>query len=353
MKFESEIRLLKLLVAGDRQQVATLVLSRNIDFRQLEVFLETEHLADFFLALLEDHRLLKLFPGYLRNQLQWLREHHQTRHIQLQQTMSRLQCMFAQNDIELIVLKGLPLAERYWGGTDRRFVWDLDLLIKPEDLEKAICLTNAAGFAPVSARFLPRSIAIRLTHATELTADDTAVDLHWAFRRRPGFRINYQGVWQRALTWHYDSVEYKIPSAEDSLLIMLLGIAQDAERGHCSYRKLWDIYLWLRAEQDIDWQAFIRRCKDEGVAVLCLNMLALTVLALDCAAEFPQLQVLLQDRQDSVSCSAAEVEIILSRSRQHLGNRLWFARLQAVPAWYYLIWWTLTAPMRYLLGRNI
>jgi len=353
MKFESEIQLLKLLVAGDRQQVAARVLSRNIDFRRLGAFLEAEHMADFFLALLEDYRLLKLFPGYLRNQLLWQREHQQTRCTRIQQAMSQLQCMFTRNDIELIVLKGLPLAERYWGGTDRRFIWDLDLLIKPDDLENAINLTSEAGFAPVSGRFLPRSISIRLSHAVELEKDGTAVDLHWAFRQRPGFKINYQGVWQRALTWHCDGVEYKIPSAEDSLLIMLLGIAQDAERGHCTYRKLWDIYLWLGAGQDVDWPAFIRRCRDEGVAVLCLNMLALTVSALDCAAEFPQLQAILQDQQESVSCSAADVKIVLGRSRQHLGNRLWFARLQAVPAWYYLGWWTLTAPIRYLLGRSI
>lgn len=134
MRFENEIQLLKLLAAGDRRQVAARVLSREIDFRQLGVFLETEHLADFFLALLEDYRLLKLFPGYLRNQLQWLREYHQNRYTQLRQAMSRLQHMSVLYGIELMVLKGLPLADRYWGGIDRRFVWDLDLLIKPSTL---------------------------------------------------------------------------------------------------------------------------------------------------------------------------------------------------------------------------
>jgi hypothetical protein len=353
MKFESEIRLLKLLVAGDRQQVATQVLSRNIDFRELGTFLETEHLADFFLAQLEDHRLLKLFPGFLRNQLQWLRENHQIHNVQLRIAMARVQSMFAQQGIEVIVLKGVPLADRYWGGIDRRFVWDMDLLIKPADLGQAIRLINTAGFTPSSGHFLPRSIAMRLTHAVEFTKDTTSLDLHWAFRRRPGFSIDYQGVWQRAATWHYDGIDYSVPAAEDSLLVMLLGIAQDAERGHCTYRKLWDVYLWLQVEQDMDWEAFYLRCTNEGVAVLCLNMLVLTLLALDSEAEFPKLHDFLDQRHDSISCTAANVEMVLGRSRQHLGNRLWFARLQAVPAWLYLCWWTLTAPMRYLLGRSI
>ena len=353
MRFESEIHLLKLLAAGDRQQVAARVLSRDIDFRQLGVFLEAEHLADFFLARLEDQRLLKLFPGYLRNQLQWLRDSHLNRCIQLRQTMFRLQSMFADDDIELMVLKGLPLADRYWGGSDRRFVWDLDLLIKPGDMDKAICLLKAVGSTPFPARFLPRSIYMQLTHAAEFTVNDTALDLHWAFRRRPGFRIDYEGVWQRAVSWRQDGVEYRVPAAEDSLLIMLLGIAQDAERGHCSYRKLWDIYLWLQVEQDTDWDAFAGRCANQGVGTLCLSMLALTLQALDCRDEFPQLQALLYDRRDTVSCTAAEVDLVLGRSRQHLGNRFWFAQLQAVPAWYYLGWLTVTAPIRYLLGRNI
>ena len=96
-----------------------------------------------------------------------------------------------------------------------------------------------------------------------------------------------------------------------------------------------------------------RRCGDEGVEVLCLNMLALTLLALDCEEGFPGLRSLLDSRKNMVSCSAADVSRVLGRSRQHLANRLWFARLQQVPAWRYLGWWTLTAPMRYLLGRSL
>ena len=353
MKFAREIQLLKTLAGADGHSLGRQFLARKIDLPSLASFLYEEQLDIYFLALMEDQRLLKLLPRTMREQLLWLRGDQQKRNRSLLETLSRLQSILAQAGVQTLQLKGLPLAQRYWGGVERRFCWDLDLLVRTRDRSRAIDALESAGYTTTSPALIPRKLVYRLSHAVEISKGDLPVDLHWSFRQRPGFAIDYDAVWARRERWHDGELDCDIPSAQDSLLIMLLGIAQDAERGHCRYRKLWDIYLWLQLERDFDWEAFCRRCGDEGVEVLCLNMLALTLLALDCEEGFPGLRSLLDSRKNMVSCSAADVSRVLGRSRQHLANRLWFARLQQVPAWRYVGWWTLTAPMRYLLGRSL
>jgi hypothetical protein len=226
-------------------------------------------------------------------------------------------------------------------------------MVRVIDRDRAISALKAAGYDSHLPAVFPRPVAYRLSHAMEFILADLSVDLHWGFRRRPGFVIDYDAVWSRREYRGDGEPPCWVPSAEDTLVILLLGIAQDVERGHCRYRKLWDIYLWLRVERGIDWEAFQRRCSDEGIAKLCLNMLAFTITALDCGADFPALRSFLAAANGTISCSAFDVRLILDRPRQHPANRLWFARLQGIPAWRYLCWWTLTAPLRYLLGRNL
>jgi putative nucleotidyltransferase-like protein len=353
MKFSAEIQLLKTLASGNGRSLGRLFLAKKIDLAQLEKLLYEEQLGIYFHALAEEQNLLMLLPRNTREQLLWLRNDQRRRNEELISVTRQLQVLLGEASIEFLQLKGLPLAQHYWGGADRRFCWDLDLLVREVDRDRAICALQAAGYDNLIPALLPRGIAYQLSHATEFTVGEVPVDLHWCFRQRPGFSIDYEAVWSRREISQVNELTCCIPAAQDGLLIMLLGIAQDAERGHCRFRKLWDIYLWLKAEQNFDWNAFIGRCNAEGVGSLCLNMLALTLVSLDCSTEFPALRALLQDRSAIIFCSDTEVTRVLGRSRQHLGNRLWFARIQGIPSWRYLVWWTFTAPMRYLLGRSI
>jgi len=353
MKYAAEVQLLKTLVAGDSQRIGRQFLARQIDLSRLTEFLYDEQMGVYFLALMEQRQLLNLLPRNIREQLLWLREDQHLRNERLARATEQLQSLLGESSIDILQLKGLPLAQRYWGGTDCRFCWDLDLMVRVIDRNRAIDALEAAGCDSHLPALLPRSLVYWLSHAMEFTFADLSVDLHWVFRRRPGFAIDYEAVWSRREYRRDVEPPCWVPSAQDTLVIMLLGIAQDAERGHCRYRKLWDIYLWLRLEQNFDWEAFHLRCGNEGLAALCINMLAFTVTALDCGADFPALHAFLAARDDAISCNAVDVCRVLGRSRQHLANRLWFARLQDIPAWRYLGWWTVTAPLRYFLGRNI
>jgi hypothetical protein len=194
-----------------------------------------------------------------------------------------------------------------------------------------------------------------MTHALECQrADGLSVDLHWAFRNRPGIRFDYDAIWDRRNRHPLVGLDYPVPSDEDQILLMLVGIALDIDRSHCRIRGLWDVYLMLHGLVDQDWPVFLARREKEGLLPLVVNVLALVLYRLDCRDEFPVLVHALDGYRDMLlAADASQVRRILTRSRQSLANRWWFARLQPSPIVFYGMWWGGTLPLRFLLGRNL
>ena len=50
--------------------------------------------------------------------------------------------------IPTLVLKGLPLAQQYYGDLGLRVLYDLDFLIRPSDRSRALAVFNESGYAP-------------------------------------------------------------------------------------------------------------------------------------------------------------------------------------------------------------
>ncbi len=351
MRFVAEIALLKLLAAGERQRIVASILSRAVDIPALATFIERHELGLYFLSRLEALHLAKLFPARFREQLNWQRDAQHGRRVQLSAALAALHRDFDLAGVDFILTKGLHLADQYWGGVENRFTWDLDLLVRHERLQDAVSALQRAGYRSRHTGILGSRLVRRFSHAEEFLGCGVAVDLHWIFRPRPGHRVDYDAVWQRSRNWTYGDAGYVVLSAEDTLLMLLLGIAEDVERARPNYRKLWDIYLMLRSRAVTDWEGFFQSAQRQAVARLVIAMLAITSHALQCEEEFPELQQALSDWSRGVPCSSRELTAALARGPQHPANRLWIASLQPVPTAHYLAWWTLSAPLRYLAWR--
>jgi len=52
------------------------------------------------------------------------------------------------SDIPVIVLKGFPLSRKLYGDPYLRITGDIDLLLKPQDISRAISILSAAGYVP-------------------------------------------------------------------------------------------------------------------------------------------------------------------------------------------------------------
>lgn len=349
------LRFLKALHRGEARPLASLLLAHRHELANLADRLVKERLAVQAYAALGELKLQPLFPRASWSLLEDQWRQQRRRNAELLQALARIDWTLREAGIEYRLLKGLYLGERFYGGPDQRFTWDLDLLVRPADIWKTLDLLDELGFAKPSFSLGLERLAPQVAHALECRrADGLSVDLHWAFRRLPGLRVDEAALWRQGGCHRLGGLDCPVPPDEYTLLQLLLGIAADLDRGLCRLRAVWDIYMALKGMADPDWPGFLARREAEGSARLAVNALALVLFRLDCRDEFPALAAALDGRRDGSSIHSAEqARTILARAPHGLENHLLYARWQPLPQWRYWAWWAATLPLRFFFARRI
>lgn len=78
--------------------------------------------------------------------------------------MRRLDALFAQADVDRLFLKGPPLGALAYGNSALKDAWDIDLLVRPAQLERAAGLMRSAGYRWRSPGGDPSDAALRRWH---------------------------------------------------------------------------------------------------------------------------------------------------------------------------------------------
>jgi hypothetical protein len=95
----------------------------------------------------------------------------------LKEKITEILKAFDTAGIEHMLLKGLPLALEYYGDLSIRPMWDGDILLRPQDKEKAVAILTSVPFNayfkcnPKYPNFTATSFILPQT--------DTEIDLHW------------------------------------------------------------------------------------------------------------------------------------------------------------------------------
>ena len=253
-----------------------------------------------------------------------------------------------------MLLKGLHMGALAYDTAEARFTWDLDLLVREASWRAATDVLTGLGFRKPAFARSPGWMISRCTHALPLERPgDTCVDLHWALRKLPGVDIDMERVWSRGQEARIGGLECRVPCNEHVLLMLLLGIADDRNRGKSSLRSHWDIYLLMKRQPVADWRSFFNERDDEGLLPLIVNSMDVVLRTLQCRDEFPGLARTLEEFSDVLLPAATAPDNSLpQRWLRTLANRWWFIRLQPRGLWYYCGWWFVTLPMRFLLHQN-
>lgn len=336
--------------------LASLFLKHRRSLVEIAGWLAQERLAVTANAMIQAHGLPMLWPNSARSILQdqWLQQKERT--VLLLKSLASIDRAFGDAGIEFLVLKGLPLAEVYYGSVDQRFTWDLDLLVRCCDVAKANRTLHLLRLNPPRMTIRLLGLAQRVTHALEFSGDDNlSLDLHWAFRRLPGVRFPSDEVFDRCQRISLGGLMVPVPTGEFLLTQLLLSIAADVDRGRCRWRALWDTYLVLRQADQHRWAEFLSRRSNEGCLGLICHAIALVVHSLGVAQEFPGLMAEVHAiSRDSPRVSDQSGAIaILSRSPHDFRNHLEFAAWQDHPRWRYWPWWAMTLPARAFFARRI
>ena len=189
---------------------------------------------------------------------------------------------FRDLNIEALTFKGPTLAMRAYGRISDREFCDLDVLIQPDELDRASVALHRRRY-----RIAPKRCTIEAFdpeqeyHAIFCRNDDGAkVELHWSLNS-PGERAPIGGadVWQRARPVFLADQPVLTLGIEDTLLFLCVHAFK-----HRWERLKWltDIAYLLRSGEQIDWEALILRSRQTGCYRMLLVGLNLAFSLLGC-----------------------------------------------------------------------
>jgi hypothetical protein len=215
--------------------------------------------------------------------------------------------------IDVLAVKGPLLAvEAYGDAAMRGASGDLDLVLRPADLARAVASLERAGYRRVEPMLEQhgREHWAREAHLFPPSASHgTLVELHTELAGSTvTAALDLEGVMQRAVRRRFAGGEFRAPAAEDLLLYLALHAAQ-----HLWRRLIWtaDIAALLRRSPAIDWTLLCER----AAAIHAQHRLAVTLrLAVDLF--HTDVPASIQSRLFTARRVAATARLALQRMRE-------------------------------------
>lgn len=174
-------------------------------------------------------------------------------------------------DIPVIPLKGTCLAEAVYDNLALRQIGDVDLLVKPADLAKALAVLRTLGYVAAHP-FEIESIRQESHHMPQLSKrGGVTLELHWTIVN-PRHKVHFDDndldqVWSRATPVKIGGVQVLMLSPTDLLWHLCLHASVQHRFDGIGLKGFWDMALViLRYGDEIDWEQFTRRVNQWGMA---------------------------------------------------------------------------------------
>ncbi|MCA1591836.1 MAG: nucleotidyltransferase family protein [Acidobacteria bacterium] len=172
---------------------------------------------------------------------------------------------FEENGVQAIPYKGPALALTAYGNLAlRRFV-DLDIMVRKQDVTRAIELLEAHGYqSQLQLNAAQRSMLLAAQHNFPFTRDEgrLIVELHWEVAaRRFASSLSAEAMWGRLRMMTINHVEMRTLSTEDLLLSLCVHGAK-----HLWERLAWicDVAELINSHPDLDWPWIFQRAEQSG-----------------------------------------------------------------------------------------
>jgi len=146
---------------------------------------------------------------------------------------------------DFIVLKAPYVATRFLGSIDRRQFYDLDILIRREDLQAVERLLCDCGYKRKSTVLFSRTLTTHFTHALDFAKSNVALDLHWLLSANAAHSLDYNSIWRERQAFALQKHTFYVLSEEYEVVFSLISIFKDLERGVARLKAFVDLYFIL------------------------------------------------------------------------------------------------------------
>ncbi len=176
--------------------------------------------------------------------------------------------------VNAVLLRGLVLAESVYPEPWRRHTHDIDLYVRPADLERAIDAARAAGFGERAEDPDRLPGGVRLVHPSGLP-----VELHTSLFLDPFYPAELDGMAARARPVQMLGAQVTVLGTADQLVHICVNAAQSPVRG--SLRWVADAWLLIDSDPTLDWDVVLRVAESAQLALPLSVMLRYLAEELD------------------------------------------------------------------------
>ncbi len=189
-------------------------------------------------------------------------EYHETlaRNIHLLHECDTLLKKLAAKGIAVIPLKGAALARDLYPSIALRPMYDIDLLVRKEDLSGVDEMLRKNRYRPLSAPDPDKGFTYE-SHYIKETKTPVVLEIHWNLGEENRYRLDIEGIWKRSVpNTGGNGLEM---SAEDTLLYL----AQHFFKHYLFKRLIWlcDIHEWID-RKEIRWDLLMERARSQSLA---------------------------------------------------------------------------------------
>ena len=346
--FHDHCAVLARMLAGDSDGVRDRLAAGATTAREFLIFMERHYLTWYLLGAVDAAGCRDVFPADELRRVECNCATRQARQGLLLDELARLCPTFRERGVDLIVLKGPYLAERFFGGARQRAFVDLDLLIRREQLRAAEALLAASGYDLLSTPLVSRGLTTRFTHGFDFASAGRRLDLHWCLGAHASYRIDYDRVWRDRAPFRVERTEMAVLSDADALFFHLLSLFEDLDRGSARLRSFVDIYAMLAVlDSGIDWTAFWEQRQRERTARPCQAVLGLFFVLFDAEARFPRIASTLAAMIELVRAQPrADIAALIEARAGAFANKAWAAQFYECPRSLTAAWWCVSLPFR-------
>ncbi len=244
------------LLQKPQDSLAAVMELSAVEKEQFVNFIRINGLAVMWHQLLKEQRHAVDFPQKLLKRLESLSMKVVAAYLMQKHMLEQVATIFVKESIVHAIFKGAHIREIIYSQPSVRPSCDIDVLIHPSDMTRAVKVLVGAGF----------SLEVKqqnISHELTLMSRNVSIDLHWHILRPGRLRTS---LTDEFLSRRHDYGSHVGFDAETTLFLMLVHpvFTKYSTTSLAALVRFVDLLRWIQ-QQDIDWDSLLLLLESYGV----------------------------------------------------------------------------------------